>query len=234
MDLQVNFADYFNTDRIIGQLARMRASESAKLHGKHFLRNISEHAPIPKTKANKDKQPLFQMFPARKYWLRPNRKGRKDRSSAEINELALCRTMERLRNSDEHKDADWAVKIEAFIASVRCRVLSKSELTFEEPRIVPLPKKKNIYRPLAIYNLEDRVICGLTAKYLTKVFDEDFTDRSFAFRAKRLGKSVPNHHDAAKALLDYRKRFESQGLWVAECDIVGFYDCVAHSVALEA
>lgn len=60
-----------------------------------------------------------------------------------------------------------------------------------------------------------------------------YLDHSYAFRVKKQGRCI-EHHDAVEELIRYRKNYVNQPLWVAECDIKGFFDCVHHREAGKA
>src|SRR6185312_14514894 len=78
-----------------------------------------------------------------------------------------------------------------------------------------------------------RIIISLTARYFTRLFDPYFLSNAYAFRASRKGKCV-THHDAVQMILSFRKKFRSNDIWVAECDIQKFFDCVNHNLILDA
>ncbi|PTT15754.1 hypothetical protein DBR27_03270, partial [Flavobacterium sp. HMWF030] len=80
--------------------------------------------------------------------------------------------------------------------------------------------------------MTDKIICSLTAKYLTQFFEHLFLDCSYAFRAKNKNNNdIPTHHDCIQAILDNRKK--EKDLWVAECDIQKFFDTVQHEYLLK-
>jgi len=65
------------------------------------------------------------------------------------------------------------------------------------------------------------------------VFDPQFSDCSYAFRAARNG-HVPTHHHAFTEICNLRDNYANQSLYIAECDIKGFFDTVDHGVALQS
>ena len=95
-------------------------------------------------------------------------------------------------------------------------------------------KKKPEYRPIAKFTCDDQIIDSLTSKYLRESFDPFFKPSSLAFRCRRGGKPPPTHNDAIVDICNFRNVHDNIGLYVAECDIRGFYDCLDHSVAREA
>jgi len=111
--------------------------------------------------------------------------------------------------------------------------LNDPSYKINEPDIIPIKKDlKNHsqeYRAIANYGLIDRIISGQCAKYLIDIFDKGFIQNSYAFRKNQL-----NHHQAIIDLIEYRKKYSNKILWVAECDIKGFFDCVHHEQAHQA
>jgi len=107
--------------------------------------------------------------------------------------------------------------------------LNKQEFSFQEPKIIPIPKDLpgGIYRPIAQFEILDKLIIKLTNNYFTDLFDPFFHDVSYAFRSSCNKK---NHHEAFREIVKYNKDHKDVDLWVSECDIKKFYDTVNHSV----
>jgi hypothetical protein len=114
---------------------------------------------------------------------------------------------------------------------IRQRALCESPFTFSAPVIVPEAKdrKKKTYRPLASLFLSDRIIDCITARYFRETLNGALLDSCLAFRPRRDGR-----HEGLDTILRLRDASDGAGLFVAECDIKGFYDCVSHDVAIEA
>ena len=227
------FDAYFSDKRIIDHLCKLRASDAQKRHEKQFYRNISYKASNPHLIRSK----VDQFLPSRKQWFRPQLKDRKNKSAFKVNALAIKKTIEyKERHGSAHNET-WYKQLQEFITKIRIAALQDGNYKILEPTIIPVEKdKKNgIYRPLAMYELEDRMIISLTATYLRDIFDDDFLDCSYAFRAKaKSPRKTPTHHHAVKDILNYVRKFKGKKLFVAECDITKFYDTVHHEVALNA
>jgi hypothetical protein len=106
------------------------------------------------------------------------------------------------------------------------------------PLIFPKLKEKlkkegiNECRPICMFNLKDRILLSLTNKFLTQLFDEQFQDSAYAFRAKKNNEgSILSHHDCIKDILEFRNANINRELYVAECDMKKFYDTVNHKIA---
>ncbi len=174
------------------------------------------------------------MFPPRRLWRRPRKERRRGLSSVDVTALTLVRTTIALRNNPEYASQPWCIKLQEFINTVRHRALGADECTLGTPRIVPQPKSGEWYRPIAVYPLADRVILSLVASYLRSTFDDQFLPCSYAFRGPRPDGTFPTHHDAVIDLDAFRAETTQAQLWVAECDIRGFFDCVSHAQARSA
>jgi hypothetical protein len=93
----------------------------------------------------------------------------------------------------------------------------------------PTDKTNLERRPLAKYSLEERLILSLTNKYFTAISDVIFKNCSFAFRGKERNVT---YHDAVSEIQNFRKENPNKDLFVAECDIKKFFDCVDHKILL--
>jgi len=127
----------------------------------------------------------------------------------------------------------WGNRLANFEETLRALAASPTDTCIATPRVHPIRKdpKELVYRPLAVYSPQDRVLIGQAAKYLRTVFDPIFRPESFAFRAPADGAPPPRHHDAFAALIKYRSNISPRAVWVAECDISAFYDTVSHRTA---
>ena len=222
----MRFDEVFSEEELIGLLARQRAAAAKSRHDEQFLRNLSRSAKPPSAKGEIDK-----CFPPRRLWLRSPRTRRQGRSSLNLNAYDLSRTVSTLLRSAEHQNDDWALRISHLLAQLRMRGLASAAATIDSPKVLPKEKGPHTYRAISNYALNDRVIIGQCAKYLRHCFDSGFLECSYAFRTARPHQNAPQHHDAVKALIAYRKQFSGKPLWVAECDIRGFFDCVDHEIA---
>jgi hypothetical protein len=230
--------EYFTDRHIIKILCRLRAELAKKRHDQHFLYNLSKAAQEPGTGESHDDELLCKLLPRRRQWDRPQYAERKAKSSVEINALAIERTVNRKRRASNSQAEPWLLELNKFIKDVKQKALHEQSYRMAEPQIHPVKKEHNSenheYRPIAIYGLVDRIIGGQCARYLREVFDEDFLDCSYAFRVKKHQGRCIDHHHAVEGLIQYRTNSPNQPLWVSECDIKGFFDCVHHDEARNA
>ncbi|MDO3695694.1 reverse transcriptase domain-containing protein [Wenyingzhuangia sp. chi5] len=240
--------DYYTNPAIIKMLCKHRAGISHKRHKKHMSRDISFHNRTNKiTISNKDFDfiTIQSLFPTRRNWKKLNQTERLDpnslTNSLERNQMRLWKSYKIEKYLVDFKGKtpeDWYDNLLQFCNKIRKKVedISTDKYIIQKPLIFPLPKSnKNgrcIYRPIAKFTLEDKIITSLLSRYLTINFDSIFLDCSYAFRARNNKTGhVPNHHDSIIEILKYRKKYKK--LWVSECDIQKFFDTVQHDHLLK-
>jgi hypothetical protein len=234
---------YFDERAIIRALCRMRIAHARKRNELRFYRNMSSHGKVPSGWRNRE---LDGLFPPRAQWIRPKREERlRCSNTAGLNFHSLERTVERLRKrSQAGMSSESYDRIQTLVKEIQDHGLRGEGVAIVAPNITPVPKEVarkssghshvHVFRPIAVYTLRDRLIIGLVAKYLVDCFDPDFDKCSYAFRARDSINHLPSHHDAVRDLLAYRSRRTEGTLWVAECDLEKFFDCVDHTTAAES
>jgi len=131
-------------------------------------------------------------------------------------------------------DATWIGNLHDFTVRIRNRALNTPDFRFHTPAVRPDPKGiDGNHRAIAIYRFEDRIISTLLTRYLRERFDGQLSHCSYAFREPKDGRCT-SHHDAIDDIYSFRGRHPEGSLWVAECDIRGFYDCIHHDVVRRA
>ncbi|MBL8858861.1 MAG: hypothetical protein JNL28_10180 [Planctomycetes bacterium] len=173
-------------------------------------------------------------FPPRREWIRLGKRYREGKSSQDVAASQLLLTTTRKMESSLSAGKAWAQNLRELIGRIRELALNSANYRLPAPSIVPVARGDGLYRPIALLrNVEDRVICSQTAKYLRTQFDPDFMSSSYAFRVRRGKEPPPTHHDAVRDVERFRS--ENAGpLWVAECDIQSFFDAIHHDVAWRA
>ena len=215
-------AGFFGDKNIIEQLCARRMKLASRRHEKEFFTSMLEGAVVPTS--GTDEAPLL---PGRKQWrhYRPYESQRHGRSQPNLQ--ALMDATLRLRKMNP--DLVWNKNLKAKIAALTSRVFGPC-FAFAPPKILPQPKRCNEYRAIAAFQDDDKLIGSLTAQYFRQQFDPLFLDCSLAFRLR-------SHEDprmrAMERIDELRQRHEGAPIYVAEADIMGFFDTVDHGVAWE-
>lgn len=219
----------------------MRAKIAKRRNKKHLLYLISKdkkynHQIKPTEKNDED---VCNLIPPRKTWIKLGGRsrfvGEHPINSLNKNIKSLSITIN--KNLLSQHGSIQTEKLTRFIQHIRSCLYSK-HYTISKPTIYPKPKErlcnsnsKNICRPIALFNLDDKIIICLINKFLTELFDPYFYEHSYAFRAsKKINEKriVPSHHHAIATIKEYLAKHTNDELWVAECDIIKFYDTVHH------
>ncbi len=224
-----SFSEHFSEEAIIEALCRARIKLAEKRHDAAFQHNIARTARAPHTVMPTDWGTIpLDIFPGRRFWHRFRPKQRGTSPAAEVNQRALYTAVMTLRQ--QTPPPAWAVALAKVVARIRSRVLSKRAFRFKPPTIIPLPKEPggHTYRPLATYPLEDKIIEGITARYLRTSLDRALLRSCMAFRCQTRNHPPPTTHDALARILRMRTQYPAQILTVAECDIKGFLDTASY------
>ncbi|WP_194852325.1 reverse transcriptase domain-containing protein [Nonlabens antarcticus] len=225
------FEYYFSERVLLKILCRKRILLAKKEHDKLF------HKKILLKKGHDNLDELYQIFPSRNKWLRLNKNERRGKSALEINVIQLERTVLRATEKFKKKPIEkWHQNLIEMLLALRSNILNHK---YEVPKPLVLKQfkeiksKKTIYRPIAYFEYLDRIIIGQVNKYLTDCFDPLFLDCSYAFRSIKKGGKPFTHHLAVEDIINFKKEHHNEDLYVAECDIKKFYDCVNHNKAKE-
>jgi hypothetical protein len=221
----MQFADYFSDDQIIGHLCKARIKSA---------RTQRDEQDVARFLGNRLHEPALKfintLLPPRSKWPVYRPPGRIH--IADVNLASLCEATHVLRRSQP--DLPWAVNLTRFIKGIRQRVFSERVFTFHVPRIKWVLKDGNKYRALCRLDLEDNIINSVVARYLRDFCDPAFDRSSYAFRSRGEQGRTPTHHHAFNEIFQLKSAQPKRDLYVAECDIRGFYDTVDHQVALDS
>lgn len=203
-------------------IARARAKK-ALLRGEYsFYKNLSKAAPSLYKTFHVDK-----LCPPRKDWVRLKKDERVKLSPIKITELSVYRTILYNYQKSLVLKKEWAVNLNEFILEIKEEVFSSQGFSFSEPEIIPEIKdeKTGNYRPISVFSLKEKIIASLTTRYLCDLFEMFWgeIDSAYAFRRS---KRVLTHHSAVEDILNYKVKHNES--YVAECDIMKFFDSVNH------
>jgi hypothetical protein len=229
----MEFVEYFSEEAIIRELCRARIKHAAKRHDAQFFNNIDVQSIRPDVLAPGDWGNIpSDIFPPRRSWHRYRPERRHGTAPFALNVETLYRATVALRRL--HPGRIWARNLAHVVRAIQSRVLSRRGFRFKRPSIVPIRKDHggDFYRPLAAFPLPDKIVECLTARYFRVELDHALMPSCIAFRAKKKNRRPPTTHDAIIAIDDVRRK--SRKLYVAECDIQGFFDCLSHAIARTA
>jgi len=208
----MNFFTQKNVSDIVGMLARYRAREAAKTHR---ARNNGEE--------NTKVSIVEGLLPPRRQWSRP--RSRKKTMRIKANEQAIINSVNKSWNTPDSESILWLKNLKEFIIKVNSILDGTSPYTPEQPEVFLLDKDDDSYRIVTSYqSLIDRVIISLTSKYFRNELDDYFSESAFAFRKD----SSRDHNSAVTKLKMYKEQHAEENLYVAECDIQKFFDCINH------
>jgi hypothetical protein len=217
---------YFSDERIIHQLCKERIKLASSRHDRQYINRLAGHTPET-TPSHR----VYQLLPPRREWTAFRPQYRTDGLNPDF--YALKRAVRILRH--QQPEPQWACELNRYIIAIRARVFDCPTFVISPPAISWELKKKggNEYRALCRFAPDDNLILCLYAQYLRDMFDAQFSSSSYAFRAPRDGQN-PTHHDAFTQVYNLKHNSPDRSLFVAECDIQGFFDSVDHGVALRA
>ncbi len=187
------FAEYFSEENLIYELCRARVKLAGKRHDAAFLHNMARTARPPHEVPPPDWGAIpLDIFPGRREWHRFRTKQRGNTPAVEVNHRALYKAVTALRQRTPQPP--WASKLDQIVKRIRNRVLSTRPFYFAPPSIIALPKEPggHLYRPLATYTLENKIIEGLTARYLRTLLDKALLPSCMAFRCRKKHQPPPS------------------------------------------
>ena len=221
--------------RILGLLVRARMSLRRQRRDSSFYHRLAQTGQNPRASLEAE---LSALFPPRREWPRPGLATRRSAAKRGVDPASVVLVNWLLSNisKPKHKSPDWLRQLRRFVGSVRRRIRDWGpDAVFEKPKIYAVPKNRALeigqadsFRCLAMYNLRDRIVISIAARYLREYTDSVMHPGSLAFRTQ-----VPTltHHDAVERIIRFRKDHCGTPLWISEVDIRGFFDVVDHSVA---
>ena len=243
----MDFEQYFSFDDIVKVLCALRVRIASSRHKYHMywdrlvLHDEAEKELEPKNKISEES--ITKLLPPRRLWRRGGKEARKGLSPDDVAALSIIRVISGMLKAGKIREAQWGRNLLAFSFDIQ-KTIMKGEITFSKPRLILVRKntgrvktmdensRKSSYRCLSSFtDPKDRVILSKTATYLRNVFDAHLMSCCYAFR--RNGREF-SLHTAIGNLIEYRKRFLNQTLYVADCDIQKFFDVINHDVIRRA
>lgn len=236
------FYDYFSFDTILDILIKYRVKLAFQIHKVTYLDGFTKSPSDGLNLKHKTADLIFlqNVLPPRKQWSRPKSVSERQNlgTALEINRRAIKNTVFKVHRRFVDKEIRfletpiWYQNLRKLMFDLRAQVFQSQEVKIGTPEIIPKAKNKMgvEMRPIANFDTKDKIILSITNKYLTRLFDPIFLNCSAAFRLQIDDIKNPKHHDAIKKLKKFRESHATENLYVAECDIQKFFDCVNHDV----
>lgn len=120
--------------------------------------------------------------------------------------------------------AEYAKDLESNLAELLDRAKSGSYRAPPVKRKL-IPKNDHEFRAIGIPTVEDKVLQRAVAMVLEPIYEQEFIDCSYGFRPKR---SAQQAMDALREAIK-----ETDGGWVLDADIKGFFDTIEHKILRE-
>jgi hypothetical protein len=219
--------EYFSDDKIINHLCKERLKLAESRHEREYISRLTGH--FPESESN---HLFYQLVPPRRQWFTFRPRYRSNGMNPDL--LALKNAVRVLRVQQSGRR--WVSELNRYIVAIQGRVFGNQPFVFNPPRInwQRKTKKEFKYRALCRFEPDDNLILCLFARYLRDAFDPLFSGSSYAFRSRNSQGQMPTHHQAFTAIYNLKHSQPNRNLYVAECDIQGFFDSVDHDVALSA
>ena len=240
----LSFQEYASEKRILELLIKERAKVALK--GK--LKNISLITTSQKINTNTTltiPELISTIMPPRNLWHRPSYSdrmkgsGTKDKRRKRILVRSITLTIKNHRKTPDKYP--YLKRLDEFIQTIRQEILNDGPLYFNSISIMGKKKKVNqdgvtILRPICVFNsLEEKLLIALASKYLSEIFDPLLHEEILSYRPLRYYHNseqlvLTDRDNAIKNLHDYRNRFSKRTKYVAECDILKYFDTINHDV----
>ncbi len=242
------FEGYFDFHNIVDYLIIYRAKIAFYIHKNSYLDKYcnNNRFTIDDQARQKEIDFLQKLLPPRKEWSRPTSQAKRLQagSSLDVNQRSIENRIYQVHRQFTSKEVLflntplWYQNLRKFIFELRANVFQSDVYKIYAPDIFPARKPPfkptdNERRPITKFVIEDKIVLSLANKYLTKIFDQLFLDCSFAFRSRNSFMRGPTYRDAVKQVKDFALKNGNKALYVAECDIKKFFDCVNHQSVLD-
>lgn len=234
-----DYDSHFELLPIADALASIRVGTAMRRHEAHFYWQYLQGAADPLVAVPRVSEPYL---PPRRQWSRPPESQRLSLSSEALFKRSIMRVVYGRQRAGTLAQEPWGIRLLEFASDLQRRVLAGNVVLHPpQPMLIRKTKgrlktqdenqRRNAYRALATYrDLSDRILLNQTTRYLRDRFDPLLSDSCYSFRAK----PGVSHSSAVEALLEYRILHQGKRLYLAECDIVKFFDVLHHDVVREA
>lgn len=226
-------SEYATYDRLLLLIIKERV--------KHCRRHTSERKPTTDS--------LYEFLPPRKTWIRPKNRKRFLQRDGRIdlkkqNARAIYLTIKRDQSLQLMGNGHYPYlnRLDDLIFGLQDEIRSV-DIHFAQPTLRPIKKEEKIidgvpttiYRPLSIYReLHDKILLGITCRYLMAKFNWFLHDNILSYRAPRSfgekKRHVTDFNDGILLIEAFRRAHLTDSIYVSDCDIRKFYDTIPHRV----
>lgn len=145
------------------------------------------------------------------------------------------------------KRLEYLGRLDRFVSDLRNEIKSDTPVALSKPLLKSLFKNSKrsedgtvtiTFRPLSVYvSLHDKIILALASNYLTSMFNWYLRKNILSYRSARrfLDKKhhVTDFNDGIELIRRFREGHKDESIYVADCDIMKFYDTINHNVVRE-
>ena len=236
------FEEYFSFEAIVRDLVRWRVAGKG-VRGENGRTDVEEVLPPRKMWSRAGVKERKGDDPAdvrKQSILRTILHYRESKSSLPPHLYKSGGNRNRVRSAEKLKDAIWGRKLMALVEEVQTAVFSDA-VAFEKPKMRTIEKGRENgvkkFREVASFErLMDRVILSRMMAYVRDVLEGVLGDCCYSFRRD----PFLSHQLAIARLQEWRREMTARpefapyqaaaSMFVAECDIVKFFDSISHDV----
>lgn len=224
-----NLEVYFSSTAIVRFLCNKRLRSAISHRKEQFINGLTL------SKARHVPMEIRRLLPPRRQWPRAGTERRTKqgvnplRSRAELLARFVLRALR-----DKNARQGWVRRLRAFIEEVRSSALNWAPQHTMRPRqTIGIPKGRagsgQKYRLVSTYALRETVLASGYSSYLRGRLEPRLGLECLAYRSAKPDQPPPTHHEAVNKILEYAHHNRNKDLWVAECDLKGFFDNLKHS-----
>ena len=236
------FEEYFSFEAIVGDLIRWRLRGKGT-PGENGRTDVEEVLPPRKMWSRvgvKERKGVDPAVLRKQSILRTILRYREPASPLPPHLYKSGGNRNRVRSAEKLKDEIWGRKLLALVEEVQKTVLSGA-VVFETPKMFEIEKGrengvKKVRRVASFERLLDRVILSRMTAYVRDSLEPSLTEHCYSFRSDP---SI-SHQLAIARLQEWRWAMTARPesalyrtavpMFVAECDIVKFFDSISHDV----
>ncbi len=214
--------------KVANILIGLRLKDMRARHDCLFYYQISDAAPSEEAMRESG---AANYLPPRRQWIRPARADRAGLNHDAVVRKGIWKTIATHLRGGTLDSTLWGQQLLSLHAEIQEAFNAPENTVFTPPDVLLIKKaetgKYRIMAPCA--NIKERIISGILARYFEDLIESVLDDSCYSFRMN--GQTL---HDAILNLQTYSQNNTDKMLYVAECDLRGFFDSLCHDVAIDA